>query len=106
MRASHLAALGEANVYTSMAGLELVKLFARLSLFNTSQYSLTTLLPADDPPMAMDCGRDPDCVVGAFRSLSKSRGSSRELPAEAGDSANYADSAQDAFKVDSRSTVC
>lgn len=72
MRASHLASLGIGNVYSSMAGLEFLKLFVRLFLFNSSNNALTTLLSTPAVPQ-MECSRNPECVVGAFRSLSASR---------------------------------
>lgn len=74
MRASHLAALGKGNVYSSMAGLELLKLFVRLFIFNSSNQALTTLLSAPTGSMpAADCCRNPDWVVEAFKSLSESK---------------------------------
>jgi len=74
MRVSHLASLGKCNVYSSMAGLEFLKLFVRLFLFNSSDHALTTLLsaPSAEAPQ-MECSRNPDCVFGAFRCLSNSR---------------------------------
>jgi len=73
MRASHLASLGKCNVYSSMAGLEFLKLFVRLFLFNSSNHALTTLLSSSATAPQMECSRDPDYVFGAFRCLSASR---------------------------------
>lgn len=69
MRAGHMAMLGQGNKYTPLAALELLKLFVRLFVLNSSRNLLTTTFVGEEKKDI----RDAHCIREAFRSLSNSR---------------------------------